>query len=162
RATARHCPRMRSRLVAFVCLGAFGCGAAPPRSMQLRRVILYQNGIGYFERTGHVAGGTLALDFARPELDDVRKTLTVIDRLGRVVATVDVTTTDAKAKTVALRVRLTATRAHDLLVGYAVPTATWKAAYRVVLDARAPTALLQGWAMVSNRTQEDWRGVQLT
>lgn len=151
------------RCVAIVCLSAFGCGAAaPPRPMQLRRVTLYQNGIGYFERTGHVAGGALALAFARPELDDVLKTLTVIDRLGGAVATVDVPTTEAKAKTVAIRVRLAATRIHDLLVGYAVPTPTWKAAYRVVLDAKSPSALLQGWAMVSNRSQEDWRGVELT
>ena len=116
--------------------------------MQLRRVILYQNGIGYFERTGHLAGKTLELRFGKPELNDVLKTLTVIDRLGASVATVDVPTTRDRDRTITLGVRLGAGRAHDLLVGYAVPTATWKAAYRVVLDPE--TTLLQGWAMVNN------------
>ena len=70
-----------------------GCGAARPHPMALRRVILYQNGIGYFERSGHLAGKSLRLTFARPELDDVLKTLTVIDRVGAAgVTTVDVPT----------------------------------------------------------------------
>jgi hypothetical protein len=128
--------------------------------MQLRRVILYQNGIGYFERTGVFAGQKLQLRFARPELDDVLKTLTVIDRLGGSVAMVDVPTTTDRDRSIDLGVRLGASRAHDLLVGYAVPTPTWKAAYRVVLDDKA--ALLQGWAMVNNASQEDWKGVSLT
>jgi len=139
-----------------------GCGASVPRPMQLRRVILYQNGIGYFERTGQLAGGTLRLSFAKPELDDVLKTLTVIDRLGAGVATVDVPVAGDKDKTIAIDVRLAVGRVHDLLVGYAVPTPTWKAAYRLVLDDNEPTALLQGWAMVNNSSQEDWQGVQLT
>jgi len=139
-----------------------GCGASAPRPMQLRRVILYQNGIGYFERTGQIAGGTLRLSFATPELDDVLKTLTVIDRLGAGVATVDVPVAGDKDKTIAIDVRLAAGRVHDLLVGYAVPTPTWKAAYRLVLDDPKASALLQGWAVVNNSSQEDWRGVQLT
>lgn len=151
-----------SRLIAVVCLGSLGCGATAHRPMQLRRVILYQNGIGYFERTGQLAGGTLRLAFAKPELDDVLKTLTVIDRLGAGVATVDVPVAGEKDKTIAIDVRLAAGRIHDLLVGYAVPTPTWKAAYRLVLDDKQPTALLQGWAMVNNSSQEDWQGVQLT
>ena len=131
--------------------------------MALRRVILYQNGIGYFERSGHLQGGSLHLTFARPELDDVLKTLTVIDRIGAAgVATVDVPTPNEKAKTIGIDVRLASKRTHDLLVGYAVPTPTWKAAYRIVLDDHTKGALIQGWAMINNTSQEDWQGVQLT
>lgn len=149
--------------MALVCaLSVIGCGASRPRPMALRRVILYQNGIGYFERSGQLAGGSLKLTFARPELDDVLKTLTVIDKLGASgVATVDVPTASEKDRTIGIDVRLASKRTHDLLVGYAVPTPTWKAAYRVVLDER-PGALLQGWAMINNTSQEDWEGVSLT
>ena len=149
--------------MALVCaLSVIGCGASRPRPMALRRVILYQNGIGYFERSGQLAGGSLKLTFARPELDDVLKTLTVIDKIGASgVATVDVPTPNEKDRTIGIDVRLASRRTHDLLVGYAVPTPTWKAAYRVVLDER-PGALLQGWAMINNTSQEDWESVQLT
>jgi outer membrane protein OmpA-like peptidoglycan-associated protein len=144
-------------MVAFCACAA----RAPHRPMQLQRVILYENGIGYFERAGHVGGDTVELRLARGELDDVLKTLTVIDRLGAGVATVDVPTTTEHDRTIALGVRLAAGRVHDVRVSYAVPTPTWKAAYRVVLDEGAH-GLLQGWAMVNNASQEDWNGVQLT
>ena len=56
---------MRSGLVALVCVVvvafATSCGPAAPRRMALQRVILYQNGIGYFERTGRAAGDQLLL-----------------------------------------------------------------------------------------------------
>ena len=147
----------------LLCVALLGCGASASRPpLQLRRVILYQNGIGYFERTGLLAGQALHLQVARPELDDVLKTLTVVDRLGGSVATVDVPVIPEGARTVGLDVRLGAGRAHDLLVGYAVPTPTWKAAYRVVLDDTADAALIQGWAMVNNTSQDDWRDVSLT
>jgi outer membrane protein OmpA-like peptidoglycan-associated protein len=143
-----------------------GCAAATSqRPMQLQRVILYQNGIGYFERAGHVGGSAIQLRLARGELDDVLKTLTVIDRLGGGVSTVEVPTTTEKDKTVALGVRMSAGHVHDVRVAYAVPTPTWKAAYRVVLadpSGAAHASLLQGWAMVNNASQEDWNGVQLT
>jgi outer membrane protein OmpA-like peptidoglycan-associated protein len=135
------------------------CASTPAKPMRLSRVILYQNGIGYFERAGHVGGDTLKLAFARGELDDVLKTLTVIDRLGASVATVDVPQT--KTDAITLGVRMASGRVHDLRVSYAVPTPTWKAAYRVVLDDN-PTGLLQGWAMVNNVSQEDWNDVNLT
>ncbi len=148
-----------NRAVVLLCIA--GCATTVHRPMQLRRVILYQNGIGYFERSGLVANHALKLQLARPELNDVLKTLTVIDRLGGSVATVDVPITKDRDRTIELGIRLGAGRAHDLLVGYAVPTPTWKAAYRVVLDDKA-SALLQGWAMVNNATQEDWNGISLT
>ncbi|MFN0252391.1 MAG: OmpA family protein, partial [Kofleriaceae bacterium] len=88
------------------------------------------------------------------------KTLTVIDRQGAGVATVDVPRANDDVKTIVIDVKMATGRAHDLHVGYAVPTPTWKAAYRVVLDDKA--SLLQAWAMVHNATREDWRGVQLT
>jgi outer membrane protein OmpA-like peptidoglycan-associated protein len=149
------------RIIATLCAGTLiGCGAAAPRRpMQLQRIVLYQNGIGHFERSGHVSGETLRLSFSRGELDDVLKTLTVIDRLGTGVATVDIPSLDDKATSINLGVRMSSGRVHDVQVSYAVPTPMWKAAYRVVMDR---SALLQGWAMINNASQEDWRGVHLT
>ncbi len=147
----------------LLLLAAAGCATTiPAQPMELRRVILYQNGIGYFERSGHMTGGVLRLELARNELDDVLKTLTVIDKQGAGVATVDVPTMGDRDRTIGLGVRLSAARAHDLQVSYAVPTPTWKAAYRVVLDARPGDALLQAWAMVNNASQDNWTNVQLT
>jgi outer membrane protein OmpA-like peptidoglycan-associated protein len=153
---------MRSGLVVLVCLVA-GCSGSP-RRMALQRVILYQNGIGYFERTGQVGGDRIRLPFSRHELDDVIKTLTVIDRRGAGVATVEVPVLRDKDTQITLGVRMTGGGTHDVAVSYAVPTPTWKAAYRVVLDdaTEQSPALLQGWAKIDNASQEDWRDIRLT
>lgn len=46
-------------------------------------------------------------------------------------------------------------------VGYVLETPIWKTSYRLVLaDGQEPT--LQGWAIVENTTEDDWRDVRLT
>lgn len=45
--------------------------------------------------------------------------------------------------------------------GYVAEAPVWRASYRVVLDGVAHDAQLQGWALVHNDTDEDWRGVRL-
>jgi hypothetical protein len=54
--------------------------AAAPSSLPVRRVVLYKNGVGYFEHLGQVRdNGTISVDFSSSQLDDVLKSLTVID-----------------------------------------------------------------------------------
>jgi hypothetical protein len=146
-----------------VLSAALGCTSHTPK-LKLDRVILYQNGIGYFERSGHVGGDRIVLPFSTFEVDDVLKTLTVISRQGAGVATVDIPEIKPKDRRVNVGVKMTGGKAHDIQVTYAVPTPTWKAAYRIVLDDKAaqPTGLLQGWAVVDNVSQEDWKDIRLT
>jgi hypothetical protein len=52
----------------------------PPGNIPVRRVILYKNGIGYFEHVGRVSGNqTVTVAFNSTQLNDVLKTLTTID-----------------------------------------------------------------------------------
>jgi hypothetical protein len=51
-----------------------------PGNIPVRRVILYKNGIGYFEHVGRVAGNQIVtVAFNSTQLNDVLKTLTTID-----------------------------------------------------------------------------------
>jgi hypothetical protein len=57
--------------------------------LPVKRVVLYKNGIGYFEHTARVHGDQdLAIDFTTAQLNDVLKSLTVVDlgegRIGSV------------------------------------------------------------------------------
>ncbi len=56
--------------------------------LPVRQVILYKHGVGYFERSGDLSGGESArLDFKASEMDDVLKSLTVVERgSGKVTA----------------------------------------------------------------------------
>lgn len=46
-------------------------------------------------------------------------------------------------------------------VGYVVETPIWKASYRLVFG-ESPGATLQGWAIVENQTDNDWKDVRLS
>jgi hypothetical protein len=48
-----------------------------------------------------------------------------------------------------------------VMAGYVLEAPVWKTSYRLVL-ADKDKPLLQGWAMVDNTTDEDWKDVQLT
>jgi len=49
-------------------------------------VILYKHGVGYFERSGELrAGDTARLDFKASDMNDVLKSLTIVDRSGGVI-----------------------------------------------------------------------------
>jgi len=48
----------------------------------LQRVVLYRNGIGYFERTGTVDGNQLTLKVRKDQVNDLLKSLTVVERSG--------------------------------------------------------------------------------
>lgn len=51
--------------------------------LPVTRVILYKNGVGYFEHSGHVRGSQdVNVDFTTAQLNDVLKSLTVLD-LGK-------------------------------------------------------------------------------
>jgi hypothetical protein len=51
--------------------------------LPVTRVILYKNGVGYFEHSGHVSGSQdVNVDFTTAQLNDVLKSLTVLD-LGK-------------------------------------------------------------------------------
>ena len=46
----------------------------------MKRVVLYKNGVGYFEHAARVHGNQeLAIDFTTAQLNDVLKSLTVVD-----------------------------------------------------------------------------------
>jgi hypothetical protein len=53
--------------------------------LPVRTVVLYKHGVGYFERGGMLGPGESArLDFKAEEMNDVLKSLTIIDRGGKV------------------------------------------------------------------------------
>ena len=60
------------------CRGSDG-GPQAGAELPLTRVILYQNGVGYFERRGRLTGEILHLRVSPSEVNDLLKSLTVID-----------------------------------------------------------------------------------
>ncbi|UWZ86860.1 carboxypeptidase regulatory-like domain-containing protein [Occallatibacter riparius] len=111
------------RLLAVVCLCASIAASAespafvrtsprelaPPqvvKDLPVRKVVLYKNGVGYFEHSGSVTGNQrVFIDFTSPQLNDVLQSLTVLDEGGGRIAGVNYNSTTPLAeqlKTLAL------------------------------------------------------------
>jgi Carboxypeptidase regulatory-like domain len=59
-------------------------------SLPVRRVVLYKNGVGYFEHLGRVRGAqNVHVDFTSAQLNDVLKSLTALDLSGGRITGVD-------------------------------------------------------------------------
>src|SRR5678815_5280277 len=70
-------------LFPLVCgLASLGCASAASNvrsEAALGRVVVYRNGVAYFERRAHIDGDTLRLSVPADKVDDFLKSLTVVD-----------------------------------------------------------------------------------
>src|SRR5207302_5869528 len=49
----------------------------------------------------------------------------------------------------------------EVKVGYVIENPIWKTSYRLVLDKKGGKPFLQGWAVVENPTDEEWKDVRM-
>jgi hypothetical protein len=77
-------------VVALPILLSLGCAGRKPLptvdDLELSTVVLYRNGIGYFERQGKVSEDVLRLKVRKDQVNDLLKSLTVVDRDGQAVS----------------------------------------------------------------------------
>lgn len=67
--------------------------------LPVRKVVLYKNGVGYFEHAGGVSGNQrVTIDFTSPQLNDVLQSLTVLDEGGGRIAGVNYNSTTPLAE----------------------------------------------------------------
>src|SRR5947207_13577506 len=71
--------------VALLLSAAAGCVRQPAVSaegLSLRRVVIYRNGVGYFERAGHIEADKVYFKVKGREVGDFLATLAVIEKGG--------------------------------------------------------------------------------
>lgn len=66
--------------------------------LPVRRMLMYRHGVGYFERRGSFAGTELRLMFPRDAMDDILKSLIVLDMGEGQVLGIDIETPEDRAK----------------------------------------------------------------
>jgi hypothetical protein len=73
--------------------------ATPAKDLPVRKVVLYKNGVGYFEHSGSVTGNQrVSIDFTSAQLNDVLQSLTVLDEGGGRIAGVNYNSTTPLAE----------------------------------------------------------------
>lgn len=146
-----------------------GCGAATTSYVRadpttLGRVVVYRNGVAYFERTARVQGSELTLAVPADKVDDFLKSLSVVDaRTGQPTPVSYPTTPGAETTGTGLidmKIDLPGKTPHDLRLSYVTEAPAWKPSYRVTIDDPKKIDLV-GWAIVDNTSGEDWKDVRL-
>lgn len=148
-------------------------------ALPLKKVVVYRNGVGYFERAGTVDTRTVEFNVRPEHVGDFLATLSVVEAGGSSVqsASFPIATEDgvevdpddhaavaaAIAEARALKrvvLKLDGER-HDLRVGYVSEQPVWRPSYRLVfVDDGKP--MLQAWGIVQNISGEDWTDVTLS
>jgi hypothetical protein len=164
-----------------------GCGTSPPvvaPALSLRKVVIYRNGIGYFERGGRVDSDTVQFKVRKDEIGDFLATLAVLERGGSSVRAASfplevekddpppspgpqparaagaATPAGGDASNLRRVIMSLDGKEHDLQVGYISQTPVWRPSYRLVVDKDG--ASLQTWGIVQNLSGEDWTNVSLS
>ncbi len=153
------------RLAALVAVfPALGCSmfAGQPHvrsDATLGKVIIYRNGVAYFERRAQVEGDKLSLNVPADRIDDFLKSLTVVEATtGTALPVSFPAATRRSGDSVDLKIQLPTTGMRDLRLSYVTESPAWKPSYRVILKDGGK-AQLHAWAVVDNVSGEDWKKV---
>ena len=136
----------------------------------LGRVVVYRNGIAYYERQARVVGDTLSLRVPADKVDDFLKSLSVADaRTGKALPVAFPSQLPATDGQVDMTVQLPPSGpaapgaqppARDVVLSYVTEAPAWKPSYRVTVGTSGQVELA-GWAIVDNTSGEDWRAVKV-
>ena len=176
-----------SFIAALMSVSAFGCARGPnvASDLPLRRVVVYRNGVGYFERSGKVDSEQVKFRMRGRMVGDFLATLAIVERGGGTVRSasfpIDLKDEahpapppvpmpengaqvagrgDAEANALREVVLALDGQKHDLSIGYVAETPVWRPSYRVVVK-EGNQADLQTWGIVQNLSGEPWQNVEL-
>jgi Domain of unknown function (DUF4139)/OmpA family len=157
---------VRTHFLCAAALALVGCGQATTSFVKsdttLGRVVVYRNGVAYFERYAEVQGDSLKLNVPHDKVDDFLKSLTVVDATTGEPAPVSYPSVPSPGGSIDMKVGVGRKTAgpHKLRLSYVTEAPSWKPSYRVVVG-KSGRVDLQGWAIVDNTSGEDWKDVRL-
>lgn len=151
-------------LILLGAAGSTGCAASlvPPPIVSdapLGRVIIYRNGVAYFERHTLPGDDELTMRVPGSRVDDFLKSLTILDEKTGKTMPVSFPTVQDSGDEVEMAIKLPQ-GAGRLRISYVTESPAWKPTYRLVL-ADSGAARLHAWAVVDNVSGEDWERVKI-
>ena len=125
----------------------------------LGRVVVYRNGVAFYERRARIENGRLEVHVPRDRVDDFLKSLTVVDPATRQPLSVAIPRKEADdGSYLTMLLELPDRKQADVLLTYVTEAPAWKPSYRVVVGEKGKV-MLEGWAIVDNVSGEDWKNV---
>ncbi len=158
--------RPLSAAVALIALIASACtqhtSFVKADSAALGRVVVYRNGIAYYERKASVDSDKLTLKVPADKVDDFLKSLTVSDAKTGLPLPVSFPAPGQQSadNQVEMTIQLPDKTHREIVLTYVTEAPAWKPSYRVMVSD-AGKVDLQGWAVVDNTSGEDWNAVKV-
>src|SRR4051812_11517626 len=137
---------------ALALLTSIGCGRfgsyVKTEDAALGRVIVYRNGVAYYERRARIEDDSLTLHVPGDKLDDFLKSLTVADaRTHEALPLSYPSHSGVTQGMLDITIRVPGAGTRDVVLTYVTESPAWKPSYRVVVDG-AGKVTLQAWAIV--------------
>src|SRR3954469_10662921 len=159
---------MKKKLAGFLLAAALATGCGPKHAsfvkvddVALGRVVVYRNGVAYYERRATVKGGFLTVSVPRDRVDDFLKSLTVTDAISKQPLPVSIPREQAPdGDYLVMKLQLPSKAPADVVLTYVTESPAWKPSYRVVVGDKGKV-MVEGWAIVDNTSGEDWKDVRV-
>ena len=156
---------MRASLLLAAVLA--GClHGSPPSTITgagLGRVVIYRNGVAFYERHATTHDGVLNVHVPRAAVDDFLKSLTVVDPATHEPLSVSIPRREEDiggTSALTLQIETSDKRNADVLITYVTESPSWKPSYRAVVGSNGKV-MLESWAIVDNVSNEDWNNVRV-
>src|SRR6478735_1237129 len=179
-------PLSQVALDLLVLSSLLGCAKHPQvRSgdLPVKRVVVYRNGVAYFERSGTVSDERVEFQLREENVGDFLATLAVMEQGGHSVKAASFPVSMAEQQKDAPDPQLERAlqewsgekkdprklrnvtleldgKKHDITVGYLAETPLWRPSYRLIVG-KGGEASLQVWGIIQNQSGEDWNDVEL-
>src|SRR5688572_22475349 len=127
---------MKKRLAAVLMIAAMAaCGSnhasfVKVNDVALGRVVIYRNGVAFYERRATVTGGTLTVSVPRDRVDDFLKSLTVVDALSSKPLPVSIPREQTPdGANLVMNLQLPTADTADVVLTYVTESPAWKPSY---------------------------------
>ena len=128
----------------------------------LGKVVVYRNGVAYYERRARVPGRDLKLTVPAEQIDDFLKSLTIRDAASGKSLPVSFPSRgqERSGGLVDMAVRLPANAPSEVILTYITESPAWKPSYRISMTSDDEVEL-EAWAIVDNTSGETWNEVTI-
>ena len=150
---------MRNLLISTLLIALSAC-AAKLTDLELGKVVVYRNGVAYFERFAVVEDGEVSLLIPEEKVNDLLKSLKVEDAKTGELIPVGFPKRAGDGGLVTMRVSVPGDTNRRVKLSYVSESPAWKPSYRLSL-VEDGTIEFQGWAIVDNVSGEDWNQVAI-
>jgi hypothetical protein len=122
--------RLAGVLLAAAAAASVGCSPKHASFVKvddvaLGRVVIYRNGVAFYERRARVTGGVLVVSVPRDRVDDFLKSLTVVDAVSHEPLPVSIPRQETDGTNLTMQLQVPGRDVADVVLTYVTESPAW-------------------------------------